>query len=150
MEGSDWTRCWGEVFRIYRKSGPGAVRVGDTIGIYYPREPGKWFGCPHRFCGKLTCPGIPHKQHGFSSPKKWRICGGEVFRIYARGKRLRALINSRDHVFLYYPNGRKWVGLVSRKPDLRTCPGRVFPPPMNKYDRCWGEVFELTRRRRKC
>ena len=38
MTGSDWTNCWGEVFRIYRMSGPGNVRVGDVVGIYYPRE----------------------------------------------------------------------------------------------------------------
>ena len=142
MDDNDWRKCFGEVFKIYRKRGSGNVRVGDLIAISYPRESGKWFGCAGRLCGKADCPGHSCKS-GFSLPIKWSQCWGEVFQIYARGKPLGSRINSHDHIMLYYVRGRNWVGLVGRNPDKRTCPGKIRPPPSTKYDRCWGEVFEL-------
>ena len=44
---------------------------------------------------KATCPGLPTIAHGFSNNYKWYHCYGEVFKIYARGKRNGAVI--RDH-----------------------------------------------------
>ena len=148
MEGNDWNRCWGEVFKIYRRKGRGRVKVGDYIAISYPREIGKWLGCAGRLCGKAGCPGHScNSRSGFSSPRKWNQCWGEVFKMYARGKRVGAPIYSHDHVMLYYVRGRDWVGLVGRHPDHRGCPGKRLPPPNHKYDRCWGEVFDLWVRR---
>ena len=37
---SDWSQCRGEVFRIYRSAGPGSIRVGDYVGLYYPAAHG--------------------------------------------------------------------------------------------------------------
>ena len=146
MEGSDWTTCWGEVFQIYRKSGPGALRVGDIVGIYYPRE-GNWLSLNLGFGHKHPCPGHPSHAHGFSGPEKWTKCWGEVFEIYARGKGMGATISSHDHVTIFYRQDRKWVGLVGdHHVDLRTCPGSVCPPPDHIYDKCWGEIFELWKR----
>ena len=144
MQENDWNNCQGEVFKIHREKGRGKVKVGDTIAISYSREIGKWFSCAGRLCGKATCPGHScNSRSGFSSPHKWNQCGGEVFKMYARGKRVGASIYSRDHVILYYVSGRDWVGLVGRHPDHRGCPGKHLPPPSQKYDSCWGEVFDV-------
>ena len=143
MEGNDWTNCWGEVFQIYRESGPGTVKVGDRVGIYYPREPGKWLGCAGSRCGKATCPGRPTTHYGFQNRQKWAPCWGEVFKIYARGKCIGSDINAHDAIMLYYPRGRSWVKLDTTYVVKHPCPGRVFPPSPEKYDRCWGEVMEI-------
>ena len=54
----DWKTCYGEVFQIYRRSGPGPVSAGDEVGLYYPDE-SKWLGCSADNCGHSTCPGTP-------------------------------------------------------------------------------------------
>ena len=142
FEGTEWSKCWGEVFRIFRMRGPGRVVAGDVIAINYPRETGTWFGCAGKYCGKARCPGNPTSAHGMSSEEKWYQCWGEVFKIYARGKPLGAPIYAHDHIMLYYVNGKSWVGLVDRYPNKRTCPGSVRPPHRSRYE-CWGENFEL-------
>ena len=143
IEGNDWERCSGEVFRIYRKEGPGPVRVGDTVGIYYtPR--GRWFGCSGPFCqARAGCPGIPTQSHGFNNPHLWLRCSGEVFEIYARGKSVGSLISPHDTVMLRFVRDNKWVGLVNKHPEKLSCPGATRPPPPDKYEACWGSVFEL-------
>jgi len=146
MEGRDWTNCWGEVFQIYRASGPGTVKVGDLVGIYYPRERGRWLGCPTEKCGKATCPGIPTIAYGFQNRENWLRCYGEVFKIYARGKSLGSAITAHDPVLLFYIQDQNWVGLDTTYVLHHTCPGTVRPPPSNKYDQCWGEVMEIWKR----
>ena len=137
-------RCYGEVFKIYRRNDRGRVRVGDLIAISYPHETGKWFGCPGRLCCKADCPGHScNSKSGFSAPHKWKQCWGEVFKLYARGKRVGSYIYSNDHVMLYYVRGRNWIGLVGRYPDHHSCLGKRLPPPNHKYDSCWGEVFDV-------
>ena len=145
MDKPDWKNCWGEVFQIFRKkagNGHGYVRVGDTVGIYYRRSK-TWFGCAGRYCGWAGCPGKPTYAHGFNKPAKWNQCWGEVFKIYARGRSVGSIIRPNDSIMLYYPREKKFVGQVGNHPDKRTCPGPKLPPPANKYDRCWGEVFEI-------
>ena len=142
MKGTDWRNCWGEVFRIYRRNGPGTVTAGDYVGIYYPRESGKWLGCAGSQCGKAGCPGQP-SQHGFQSPSKWSQCWGEVFRIYARGKSIGDSIHAHDQIMLYYVRGSNWFALSHNVAHHETCPGRVLPPPNSRYEPCWGENFEI-------
>ena len=139
MEGKDWDSCWGEVFQIYRQSGPGTVKVGDVVGIYYPRGR-KWFGGGTR---KAGCPGNPTMQHGFASAKHWGACWGEVYQIYARGKRIGESIESHDAIAIYYIHAKRWVGLVGQNSGLSTCPGKTRPPPPDRYEICWGESFEI-------
>ena len=146
MEGTEWNNCWGEVFRIYRFSGPGQVRAGEVIAINYPREAGRWFGCAGTYCGKASCPGTPTFAYGMQTHEKWFQCWGEVFKIYARGKALGAPLYSHDDIMLYYLQQGKWVALVGTYPDKRTCPGTIRPPPPFRYDICWGENFELWER----
>ena len=111
MDGHDWNNCWGEVFRIYREEGYGPVRVGDTVGVYYPREIGKWLGCAGHHCGKAPCPGYPDSHSGFTSIHSWSRCWGEVFEIHAKGKRSGGAITSGDIVSLFYVRERRFVSL---------------------------------------
>ena len=82
MEGKDWDSCWGEVFQIYRQSGPGTVKVGDVVGIYYPREQ-KWFGLG---VAKADCPGNPTMQHGFESAHTGTAVGEKCTRYMLEEK----------------------------------------------------------------
>jgi len=66
VECNDWTTCTGEVFEIYRVSGPGTVHVGDKIGLYYPHARCYWFSMGRGSGLTARCPGIPSRQHGFS------------------------------------------------------------------------------------
>jgi len=145
MEGGDWTYCFGEVFRIYRASGPGTVRVGDVVGIYYPHEPGKWMGCGGSNCVKSTCPGTPTTAYGFHNSENWFRCYGEVFKIYARGKSLGSAITAHDIVMLFYIQAQNWITISTSYVGHHTCPGTVRPPPSNKYEQCFGAVMEIWR-----
>ena len=147
MIGNDWSSCWGEVFQIYRASGPGTVRVGDLVGLYYPQQSGTWLGCPGDQCAKATCPGIPSFQYGFASQELWYRCWGEVFKIYARGKGNGDVINSDDDVTFYYLQQGLWLAQgdgphTSKQP----CLGLTRPPPLNNYDGCAWETFRVWKR----
>ena len=45
MEGNDWSACWGEVFQIDQQRGPGLIRIGNVVGLHYPRQKGTGFQC---------------------------------------------------------------------------------------------------------
>ena len=99
MDDHEWWECHGNVYEIYRAAGPGPIRVGDFIGIYYPHR-NRWFGCPYTNCRKYTCP-TPTWQYGFSSLEKWFKYWGQVFMIYPCGKGLGDFIEEHDDVMLY-------------------------------------------------
>ena len=147
MEGADWSNCQGQVFKIYHICGSGEIKAGDAVGIYYPKEQ-NWFGCSEASqsnCLKAGCPGQPTTLYGFASLENWFNCYGEVFAIYARGKSLGEPIMAHDHVVLYYIRGANYVRLGTHQvpADHATCPGTVRPPPDERYDVCWGEIFEI-------
>ena len=131
---AEWAFCWAEVFQIYRARGRGAVRVGDVVGVHYPHELGKWLGCVGGNCGRYTCPGIPSTTHGFHSQDKWTLCPGEVFRIYAQGKREGSIINEHDIIMLYYVVGNQWVNLANDIVARGSCPGTIRPPSASTYE----------------
>ena len=145
MMGSDWTNCWGEVFQIYRANGLGQVRVGDLVGLYYPREGGRWFGCGGSSCAKATCPGYPTTTYGFANQESWFRCWGEVFKIYARGKALGSVINSDDDIVLYYLQENLWVAQGNDRFETMKypCLGTYRPPPLAHYDGCAFETFRI-------
>lgn len=146
MIGSDWTHCWGEVFTIYRANGPGSVRVGDLVGIYYPHDR-RWFGCAGSRCAKATCPGYPTIENGFATQELWYRCWGEVFKIYAKGKSSGSIINSDDDVTLYYLQDQNWVAQGYDFPTVkRPCLGTARPPPLSTYDCCPHETFRIWKR----
>ena len=138
----DLTNCWGEVFQIYRKDGPGFVRVGDIVGFHYPRQSGNWLSLWECNGRTLPCPGTPTSANGFSSDNAWFQCWGEVFRIYARGKSNGEVITSNDNVFIYHIAYNQFLSFVEGTPKCATCPGPA-PPTQDKYEPCWGENFEI-------
>ena len=145
MTSTDWTNCGGEVFQIYRARGPGEVRVGDAVGLYYPIQPGKWLGCnsPSGNCGKYTCPGTPTTTYGFQDGQRWISCGGEVFKIYAAGKADGSIINQHDTIMLYYVGASQWVNLENNVVARGSCPGTTRPPSVSTYKSCWGYGTEI-------
>ena len=66
MTGSDWTRCGGEIFQIYRALGAGPINSGDFVGFYMPYIRGNWFSMWGNRGRRLTCPGMPTTQTGTS------------------------------------------------------------------------------------
>ena len=145
---NDWNRCAGEVFQIYRASGPGEIRVGDLVGIYYPHEIRRWLGCSGNVCRRSTCPGQPTAAHGFATQDRWNTCRGDVFRIYANGKSDNTSLNSGDDIFLYHVDANSWVSIVSGNAVIKqlSCPGHSLPPAHSTYDRCHKELFRIWKR----
>lgn len=146
FSGGDWTKCWGEVFKIYRADGPGAVKVGDLVGIYYSREKDNWLSCWRKECGKSKCPGKPTSAYGFSNSEKWFLCAGEVFKIYSEGKKEGAVINDGDLIMLYYLHERLWMSQGDGVTKKKSCPGTSRPPPFSKYDGCSNEGLIIHRK----
>ena len=145
MSGNDWSRCWGQVFEIYRHKGPGVVRSGDLVGLHYPRERGKWLNCAggHHLCGKAPCPGRPTMRHGFKGSGQWHSCWQEVFRIFAKGKSIGTPIQPQDDVSLLLPRMKSWVSQCSGHTRARSCLGTSLPPSLSKFDFCACETFKI-------
>ena len=143
MTGSDWTNCWGEVFRIYRAGGPGQICVGDIVGLYYPRLAGHWLGCTGSTCQKSSCPGQPTTTYGFALEEQWYTCCSEVFKIYAYGKNISAVINSGDDIMLYNLDQGRWVAQGEGSATTTTCAGTSRPPSTATLDLCHQETFTI-------
>ena len=146
MRGSDWNHCWGEVFRMYRALGPGNIRSGEVVGLYYPRE-NRWFSMWHRNGRKEACPGNPG-HYGFQDFNRWFWCGGEVFVVYAEGKAIGQPINDQDTISLYYPCGRQFVVFHPHRCSLSPCMlhrnNNRLPPNEAGYDQCTLDSVEIT------
>jgi len=143
MSVSDWNNCWGEVFQIYRANGAGKVQVGDLVGLYYPREAGRWLGCAGSKCAKATCPGLPTTLHGFAASEDWYRCWGEVFKIYVKGK-TSGPVKSDDDVALYYLQDSKWAAQGDSGDMVKyPCLGTARPPAVSTYDSCAFETFRI-------
>ena len=148
FEGSDWQNCWGEVFEIYRALGSGNIVSGDFVGLYYPRER-KWFSMWEGYGRKLTCPGAPSQEYGFEDEDRWYLCGGEVFRVYAKGKSIGDTITDQDTLsFYYYTVDIKNVRFLPNGINLSECmldlSDRKRPPSNHAFDQCKYESVEIT------
>ena len=147
FEGSDWTRCWGSVFRMFRAAGPGYILNGDFVGLYYPRE-NRWFSMLHGYGRKITCPGSPCSRYGFQTFHRWFTCAAEVFRVYAKGKRYGARIIDQDQISLYYPQGIQHVVFSTNGATLNRCmlvrSGYSQIPSNRAYDECKYMSVEIT------
>ena len=140
---TDWNKCSGEVFRIYKPQ-TGEIHVGDLVGIYYPHQRGRWFSCWVSQCAKATCPGNPTSRYGFSKADKWYECDGEVFKIYVYGKNNGDRVTSGDLITLYYIKEKNWVnGGTNMVKD--TCVGSA-PPGPSQYDNCAQESFIIIKK----
>lgn len=143
----DWENCMGEVFRIRRTDGRGNVTVGDYVGIQFPRDrKDQWLSCTRDVCRKSRCPGRPSNEHGFASEDLVQRCTGEVFRIYAKGKKEGDHIKSDDDIMLYYVQEDNWLSVGNNYLVKATCPGKSRPPGRNMYDRCASEVFRIVKK----
>ncbi len=142
MDPSDWINCYGEVFQIYRMAGSGDVIVGDIVGIYYPKT-SNWYSLASPQALLAGCPGQPTIANGFRDHLRWFTCFGEVFKIYAYGKDVGDTIFAHDHVTLCYIHDQSWASLANAVSGHEGCPGTALPPPPDRYDKCWGEVFEI-------
>ncbi len=40
-------------------------------------------------------------------------------------------------------NDQSWASLADAVSGHAGCPGTALPPPPDRYDKCWGEVFEI-------
>ena len=140
FSGNKPKKCGGEVFRIYHQR-RGPIKVGDKVALYYPRGR-KWLGCNSRYCGMYPCPGRPTPAHGFQSRCRWHECLGEVFQIAVMNKRIGEVVQHKDPVMLYYPKKRRYLAASSKYIRTDSCPG-TFPPATNKFEGCWGDVFEI-------
>jgi hypothetical protein len=112
------------------------------VGIYLQNQSGKWLSCRSHNCGNNSCPGIATTDHGFAIEEHWYRCYGEVFKIYARGRNMSDPIMPKDDILLNYIQEYKWV---QSHPSLQkaNCPGSVRPPPAERYDHCWAEVYQI-------
>ena len=149
MNNQEWNRCYGQVFQIFRKNGPGVVRVGDVIGLHYPRIPGTWFGCAGAECTRASCPGIPNNKYGFQNQNRWTQCWGEVFKIYGGGKPVGAPIHDQDPIFLYYVRGDNYIGMPYGVLNHRPCPGTWGKPNPGPpaYEHCVAELFQIVKKK---
>ena len=138
----DFERCGGEVFQII---GEGAssennqIESGQRIRLRYIPEHNIWMGCPlNNRCDKRPCPGTNIEARNFNR------CGGEMFRIYARGKANGQTIYNGDVVMLYI--GGKYVSIQGQNEgddtSLDFCPGEV-PPAYLSYGICSKNAFRI-------
>ena len=143
----DWTRCWGEVFQIYRMKGSGTVRSGDTVGIYYPREK-NWFSMSTGRGHKEGCPGTPNINTGFNKDNLWLQCWGEVFIVYAEGKSNGEEIKAGNRLAFFFPADPSHVSFQTDKTTLDQCMRRTSDnnpmPPACGFAACIDESVRLT------
>ena len=133
------TACKGELFRILVENG-GTVESGEKVRFFI--ETRKWLGCPlNDRCDKKTCPGT------FSQGAKFNRCGGEDFRIYARGRTNGETVLNGDLVMIHLPAfGSKYISIQgyneSSDTSMNYCPGKV-PPSYDDFTTCSNNVFRI-------
>ena len=116
------------------------IKVGQRIRIRYLHLHNTWIGCYHGNdrCERQTCPGTT------AQAKLFNRCGGEIFRMYARGKKNGDEIHSGDVVMLYH-HGR-YVSIQGKKygddTSLNFCPG-LAPPAYLSYGICSKNTFRI-------
>jgi len=92
---------------------------------------------------KKTCPGTTSQGSDFNR------CGGEIFRIFARGRKNGEVIYNGDVVMLNYPLVGKYVSIQGYKEgddtSLNFCPGRA-PPAYLSYGICSKNAFRIYRK----
>jgi len=141
-------RCLDEEFQII---GEGTIhhpiKSGQRIRIRYINRHNSWVGCSATaHCdNKAACPGNTAQGMDFTNNR----CSGEIFSIYARGRRNGEIINNGDLVMLYYSRGGLYVSIqgetLTSKTSLNFCPG-LMPPAYLSYSICSKNVFRIHRK----
>ena len=132
--------CGGEKFQIISDGTQGSpIKSGQRIRLRYLVEHNSWMGCPaSNRCDKRPCPGTSLQGKDFNR------CGGEIFRIYARGRTDGQTIYNGDVVMLYYIYTGRYVSIQGQNEgddtSLNFCPG-VTPPAYLSYGICSKNAF---------
>ena len=137
--------CWAEVFEIYGLYGGGNICTGDFVGIYYPREQ-NWFSMWEGYGRKSDCPGRPNMRHGFEGENHHIKCWGEVFRVYAKGKRNGVRIKDGDTLAFYYVFRESMVEFNPSSTELGNClmPTSILRPSNEaSFNNCKSETVTL-------
>ena len=135
--------CYGEVFQIIAEGSiHGYVKSGQRIRLRYVYQPKTWMGCAlNNRCEQKLCPGTLLQARNFGR------CGGEIFQLYARGKKNGEIIYSGDVVMIYY-SGR-YVAIQGQyegdDTSLDFCPA-TNPPAYLSYGICSKNVFRVYRK----
>ena len=141
----DFQECGSEVFQIIGEgSTHNPIKSGQRIRLRYVNAESTWMGCPTKnHCERKTCPGTAIHASDFSK------CRGEIFRIYARGKRNEEIIYDGDLVMLYLPIAGRSVSIQGENEgddtSLNFCPG-LTPPVYLSYGICSKSVFRIYRK----
>jgi len=140
---NNFGRCFGEVFQILAEGSIfGDVKSGQRIRLHYVHKPRTWIGCAsNNRCEQKTCPGTLLQARDFGR------CGGEILRLYARGKKDGEVIYSGDVVMIYF-SGRYVAIQGQYKGDdtsLDFCPA-TNPPAYLSYGICSKNVFRVYRK----
>ena len=142
-------RCSGETFQIIGKGISNAsIRSGQYIRLRYLHENNTWMGCPsNEYCVKRTCPGTTSEGRNFTNYR----CPGEIFSMYARGRKNEDTIYNGDVVMLFNINKGRYVSIEGEHlisvtyTNLDYCPGRT-PPAYLSYGICSRNVFRIYRK----
>ena len=142
-------RCYGEDFQIINEGlDLSPIKSGQRIRIRYLHEHNTWLSCrehANNHCNKKTCSGTTAQGKDFTNNRCW----GEVFIIYARGRRNGDIIYNGDFVMLYYRQLTRYVTIqgeqVYSDTSLNNCPGEV-PPAYLSYSICSKNVFRIYRK----
>ena len=145
---ADFKECGGEGFQIINDGTQGSVvKSGQRIRLYsLSAGTNPWMGCPlNNRCSKRFCPGTIEQGRNFSR------CGGEILRMYARGRTNGQTIYNGDVVMLYYSSvsGDGYVSIQGENngddTSLNFCPGQT-PPAYFSYGLCSKNAFRIYRK----
>jgi hypothetical protein len=142
LDWDEWRDCHGQVFKIFRRDGHGVVRVGDYVSMIQFKT-SQWLDCDSHTCRLSNCGGNPSIEDGFEDSARWCDCHGSSFRIAAYNKTIGTPIYAGDAVMLYGTSDRSYILLGSSDCTKTICPGSVFPPSLDSYDKCYGATFRL-------
>jgi len=140
-------QCWREEFQII---GDGdfynPIRSGQQVRLRYVREHNTWLGCPfYNHCDKRLCSGTIAQAGDFRNNRCW----GEIFKIYARGRKNGDVIYNGDVVMLYYVRDGGYISIQGESAgsvtSLNFCPG-IPPPEYFSYGICSNNTFRIYRK----
>jgi len=138
------TGCTGEEFQIIGEGTThNPIKSGQRIRLRYVGAHNTWVGCPHHNrCDKRPCPGTSAQGRDFNR------CGGEILRIYARGKKNGEVIYNGDVVMLQYRD-IYYISIQGRNDgddtSMNLCPGKA-PPAYLSYGICSKNAFRVYRK----
>ena len=140
LDFDEWRSCYEQVYKIFRRDGPGVVRVGDYISLLQFHTD-QWLDCEPQSCALSRCGGEV-SSIGFDERSKWCECSGSAFRMFSFNKTIGTPIYGGEAVMLYSVTEGSYISL-EHDVGKTTCPGEHFPPPGDKFDECIDAVFRL-------